>query len=287
MKLMRVLALVVCITAIAITGCGGDDTDGGGGGGGEPSAMSPATWAVLAQASFFQYAVAASIFPTAPPALFMSAKYAIGIGANITCDWTNSDFDCTMWDDRGSETGDDFKCDINGSLSVDLPQDLATFMMNFNCTNFSSEDNDEDYINGQWASTVKLNLGFAFNISMGSDTGFHVAKADTTEDCPYPTTGDACGQTYTDEEATCDVICGGTPLCDESAALSVVTWTAGTGGVVLTTTCGTFTITENSTSTDSICVGSLDDFTVSFDPNATINSTTINQNVDLDCVATT
>jgi hypothetical protein len=157
--------------------------------------------------------------------------------------------------------------------------------MNFDCKNYSPEDSEEDYINGKWASTVTLNLGIAFNLSMGSDSTVQVAKADTTEDCPYPTTGDACGQTYSDDEATCEVICGETPLCNESTALSVVNWTAGSGGVVLTTTCGTFTITEGSTSTDSICIGSADEFTVSFDPNATINGSTVNQNVDLDCTA--
>lgn len=270
MKWMNRLVLTMSVVAFAVAGCGGGSS---GGGTTTPAATSAKTITALTNAANWMYTTALAVPGALPTGGGASLKAA---APEINCTGTATGYECVIWDESGSATSADHKCNVSG----DWDSATMTFDLAYDCYTFKP---DADVtVDGNWTATVVINTANMPTASV-KDVGGALAKADATATCDVDDVADTCGQTFSGGGATCSVDCEGAATCTSAAAVFSIQWTAGTRGVTITDPCGTYTIASGTTSGNDMCMPTNSSFDASFSINGTINGTAIDQEMNVGC----
>jgi len=272
MKKITGLLAVAAIVAFVATGCGSSGSNSANTST-TPAATSTTTMNAMSNAAQWMWTSSTDSILGAVGAGAGASKTT---SANIQCTGTYADFTCVIWDDEGSATSDDHKCDITGNYDTSL----YSFDLTYDCyTFYPSSDVSVD---GNWTASIDV----ATTTATSASKSVYGSKTDSTGDCDIDDISNACGETYTFDGGSCSAYCDGEASCTEAAAMAVVSWTAGSRGVYTTDACGTYNIGAGTASVMAFCQPSASQFIMSSTINGTINGTIIDENIDVDCTLT-
>lgn len=271
MKRISGILMAAAIVAFIAAGCGGSSSSNNGGT--TPPATSSTTMTAMANASQWMSDTTVLI-QSALNGTTTSVKTVSG--NNIQCTGTYGGFDCTIWDDLGSSSSADHKCDVTGTYNTTL----YSFDLDYDCYTFEPATNVS--VDGNWTASISFNNT---NTATSASKDAGTAKA-TSDSCDVEEISNVCGQTYTFDGGSCTATCDGTSSCTSSNALVVIEWTVGSRGITMIDECGTYVIASGTSATMLFCMPSNYQFIMSSTMNGTINGTSVDQNIDIDCTYT-
>jgi hypothetical protein len=228
------LAAAVAVLAL-FAACGGGSS--GGGGGTTPSATSTksiAATSMVIMGAFESFVT--DIMPLLTPAGAMVTGEKV-TGVSFTCDqslYTN--FLCTGTDLQGGW------CSVSGSQG----SNINNFTFSYDCTNFHPDA--DTVLNGSFAVELQLYSTSDSTAVKGVAPGKAVwAKEDGAGECAI------ADNDVTFDDGACTE--GGT--CNSNLA-AVIEFSIGSGGLVLTDSCGTFTYGSDFKVSENLCINPTD-----------------------------
>lgn len=271
MKKITGMLLAVAVVALVAAGCGSSGSDDGTT---TPPATSTTTMNAMGNATQWMSDTTVQIQSAFAAGTGTSIKTVSG--NNISCVGTIGGFTCTIWDDLGSATSTDHKCDITGSYAS------ATYFFDLEYDCYTFEPTTDVSVDGNWTATISYN-GASTSTSASKDLG--VAK-ETSSSCDVDEIANACGQTYTFDGGSCTATCDGAASCTSANAIVVAEWTVGSRGINMTDACGTYVVETGTSAVMAFCQPSSSQFVMSSTFAGTINGTAIDENIDVDCTMT-
>jgi hypothetical protein len=269
----KIAGMMVAVAAIALiaVGCGGsgDSTNTST----TPSATSTTTVSAMSNAGLWMSEMVGAI-PGALGGTGASVKTTAG---SIQCTGTLGGFECVIWDDLGSATSSDHKCDITGSYD----DTVYGFDLTYDCYTFEPATGVS--VDGNWTASITINNSAT---ATSASKNVYAAKADDSSDCDVENVSNACGETYTFEGGSCTATCGGAAMCTTANAIALVEWTVLERGITMTDACGTYVISAGTTSSMAFCMPSDSQFIMTSTMSGTINGSIIDENIDIDCTFT-